>query len=40
MLMLTKTSAYLKSCYRQTQWMYFMIDDDGLLKNTIIFGIK
>ena len=29
--MLPKTSAYVKSCDRETQRMYFLIEDDGLL---------
>ena len=48
--MLSKTSAYVKSYDGQTKWMYFLIEDDGLLekyntiwdyqKNIILFGIK
>ena len=36
-LMLAKTSAYLKSHDGQTEWMYFLIEDDNLLEeyNTI-----
>ena len=35
--MLPKTSAYVKRCDGQTKWMYFLIEDDGLLEkyNTI-----
>ena len=35
--MLFKTSAHVKSCDRQTNWMYFLIEGDGLLEkdNTI-----
>ena len=35
--MLPKTSAYIKSYDGQTKWMYFLIEDDGLIKkyNTI-----
>ena len=35
--MLPKTSVYVKSYDRQTKWMYFLIEDDGLLEkyNTI-----
>ena len=35
--MLPKTSAYVKSYYGQTKWMYFLIEDDELLEkyNTI-----
>ena len=36
--MLPKTNAYVKSCDRQTIWMYFLIEDDDLLeKNNIIW---
>ena len=36
-IMLPKTSAYVKSCDRQTKWMCFLIGDDDLLEkyNTI-----
>ena len=36
-IMLPKTSAYVKSYYGQTKWMYFLIEDDDLLEkyNTI-----
>ena len=36
-IMLSKTSAYVKSYDRQTKWMYFLIEDDDLLEkyNTI-----
>ena len=30
--MLPKTSAYVKSYHGQTKWMYFLIEDDCLLK--------
>ena len=30
--MLPKTSAYVKSYDGQTKWMYFLIEDDDLLK--------
>ena len=35
--MLPKVSAYVKRCDGQTKWMYFLIEDDGLLEkyNTI-----
>ena len=35
--MLPKTSKYVKSYDGQTKWMYFLIEDDSLLKkyNTI-----
>ena len=29
-IMLPKTSPYAKSYYRQTKWMYFLIEDDEL----------
>ena len=29
---LPKTKAYLKSCNGQTKWMYFLIENDDLLK--------
>ena len=31
-IMLPKTSAYVKSYDGQTKWMYFLIEDDDLLK--------
>ena len=31
--MLSGTSTYVKSYDEQTKWMYFLIEDDGLLKN-------
>ena len=36
-IMLPKTSAYVKRYDGQTKWMYFLIEDDGLLEkyNTI-----
>ena len=34
-IMLPKTSAYVKSYDRQTKWIYFLIEDDDLLENTI-----
>ena len=36
-IMLSKTSGYVKSYDGQTKWMYFFIEDDGLLEkyNTI-----
>ena len=30
--MLPKTSAYVKSYDGQTKWIYFLIEDDGLLE--------
>ena len=38
--MLPKTSTYVKSFNGGTKWMYFLIEDDELLKNMMIFGIK
>ena len=36
-----KTSAYIKSYgVGATKWMYFLIEDEELLKNIIVFGIK
>ena len=32
--MLPKTSAYVKTYDRQTKWMYFLIEDDDLLKKS------
>ena len=36
-IMLPTTSAYVKSYYGKTKWMYFLIEDDDLLEkyNTI-----
>ena len=39
-ILLPKTSAYVKSYDGQTKWMYFLIENDDLLKNITIFGIK
>ena len=39
-IMLPKTSAYVKSYDGQTKWMYFLIEDDELLENITLFGIK
>ena len=39
-IMLPKTSAYEKSYDEQTKWMYFLIEDDDLLKNITLFWIK
>ena len=38
--MLPKTSDYVKSYDRQTKWMYFLVEDDDLLENMILFGIR
>ena len=37
-IMLPKISAYVKS--HDGEWMYFLIEEDDLLKNVILFGIK
>ena len=39
-IMLPKTSAYVKGYDGKTKWMYFLIEDDDLLKSIILFGIK
>ena len=40
-IILPKTSAYVKSYgVGATKWMYFLIEDEELLKNIIVFGIK
>ena len=39
-MMLRKTSAYIKSHDRQTEWMYVLIEDDDVSKNLILFAIK
>ena len=38
--MLPKPSAYVKSYDGQTKWMHFLIVDDDLMKNIILFEIK
>ena len=38
--MLPKTSEYVKSCDGQTKRVYFLIEDDDLLKNIMVFVIK
>ena len=38
--MLLKTSAYVRGYDGQTKRIYFLIEDDGLLKNVTLFGIK
>ena len=40
--MLSKTSAYVKIYDRQSKWMYFLIEDDGLLEkyNAIWFKVS
>ena len=35
-----KMSAFVKIHNGQIKWMYFLIEDDNLLKNIILFGIK
>ena len=37
---LPKTSEYVKSYDEQTNWMYFLIEDDNLLEKILLFGIK
>ena len=39
-IILPKTSAYVKSYDGQTKRMYFLIEDDELLENIILFGTK
>ena len=39
-VILPKTSAYVKIYDRQTKWIYFLIEDDDLLRNIILCGIK
>ena len=40
-IMLPKTSDYIKSYDGQTKWMYFLIEDDDLLKKYMkLVGIK
>ena len=39
-LVFPKTSTYVKRYDGQTIWMYFLIEDDGLLKNVTLFRIK
>ena len=39
-IMLPKTSAYVKRYDGQTKWMYFLIEEDDLLKNIILFWTK
>ena len=36
--MLFKMSAYVKRYDSQTKWMYFLIEDDDLLKKKSIWG--
>ena len=38
-IMLPKTNTYVESYDGQTKWMYFLIEDNGLLENVILFGI-
>ena len=35
-----KTTSYATSFDGQTKWIYYLIKDDDLLKNIILFGIK
>ena len=40
-IILPKMSEYVKSYgVGATKWMYFLIEDEELLKNIIVFGIK
>ena len=39
-IMLLKPSAYVKSYDSQTTCIYFLTEDDNLLKNIILFEIK
>ena len=39
-VILPKTSAYVKIYDRQKKWIYFLIEDDDLLRNIILCGIK
>ena len=39
-IMLPKTSAYVKGFDGETKWMHFLIEDDNLLENIVLFGIK
>ena len=38
--MLPKPRAHVKSYDGQTKWMHFLIEDDDLMKNIILFEIK
>ena len=40
--MFPKTSAYVKCYDRQTKWMYFLIEDNDLLKkyNTVWYKVS
>ena len=39
-IMLPETTAYIKIYDGQTKWMYFLVKDNELFENTIVFGIK
>ena len=39
-IMLPKTSTYVKGFDGETKWMHFLIEDDNLLENIVLFGIK
>ena len=39
-IILPKSRAYIKRYDCGTKWMYFLIEDEELLKNIMIFGIK
>ena len=38
--MVPKTNAYVKRYDEQAKWMYFLVENDELLENIILFGIK
>ena len=39
-IMLPKTSTYVKGFDGETKWMHFLIEDDNLLENIVLFWIK
>ena len=41
-IMLPKTSTFVKSYDRETNWMYFLIEDDDFLEkyNTILYKVS
>ena len=38
--MLSKTSAYVKSHDGKTKWMYIFTEDDKLIENITLIGVK
>ena len=38
--MLYKTSTYVKRHDGQTKWMYIFIEDEELIENITLFGVK